>query len=340
MNRLVPVLLGVTPLVGWSWSASHAQCGGDGPKASERKNHDFVNSIGMKLCLIPGGEFQMGSPPDEPGRRDDEPQRRVRLTRSYFMGQHEVTRGQFRKFVEATGYKTGPETDHPAGYGYDAQTGKLDGPDRKYTWRFTGFPQTDDHPVVNVNWYDAAGFCEWLSRLEGRVYRLPTEAEWEYACRGGTTTSFFCGSDKQQLARYANIVDLLAKRKFPERVSIEAEDGHVFTAPVGSFKPNPFGLHDMAGNVWEWCADWYARPDGEPQTDPMGPKTATERVIKGGDWYHDWSFARSASRFPMPPNLPRRHAGFRVVAEEAAGRVASPPASGVSVNRRQSSRAA
>jgi len=270
----------------------------------------------MELRRIPAGEFDMGSPAEEPGRRHDEPRRRVRLTKGFYLGKHEVTRGQYRKFIDATGYKTGPEGEHPAGYGYDPKTGKLDGPDRKYTWRYTGFPQTDEHPVVNVNWYDAVAFCEWLSRLEGRTYRLPTEAEWEYACRAGTATVFFCGADSRLLARHANIVDVLAAQKFPDRIAIDADDGHVFTAPVGSYKPNPWGLHDMAGNVWEWCADWYAVPDGQPQTDPIGPKTGAERVIKGGDWYHDWSFARSASRFPIPPNLPRRHAGFRVAADE------------------------
>lgn len=280
-----------------------------------RADEVVTNRLGIQFVRIAAGEFQMGSPAGEKGRRNDEPQRLVRLTRDFFLARYEVTRGQFRQFVDATGYKTDAERGIRGGYGYDATSGRLTGPDKKYSWRETGFTQTDEHPVVNVSWNDAIAFCRWLSEQEKLVYRLPTEAEWEYACRGGTTTAYCNGNDPEQLPEMANIVDALAKEKFPDRIAIAASDGFVFTAPVGSFKPNGFGLHDMHGNVWEWTADWFGTPSFDAQTDPRGPDQGKDKVIRGGDWYHDWSFARSAQRFPIYPSLCRRHAGFRVVRE-------------------------
>ncbi len=275
------------------------------------------NVIGMKLVRVSSGEFVMGSPKSEKGRRDDEPQRSVRISRDYFLGQYEVTRGQFRRFVEATGYRTDAERGIRGGYGYDEQAGRLTGPDKKYSWQFTGFAQTDEHPVVNVSWNDAVAFCRWLSEHEKAAYRLPTEAEWEYACRAGTTTAFCSGDDPEKLVEFGNIVDALAKQRFPDRIAVASRDGFVFTAPVGSFRPNAWGLYDMHGNVWEWTADWFGAPTAEPQVDPLGPDAGKDKVIRGGDWYHDWSFARSAQRFPIHPTLCRRHAGFRVVREVA-----------------------
>lgn len=280
-----------------------------------RATEPVENSLGMKLVRIPAGEFTMGSPPIEKGRREDEPQRRVRLTRDFFIGQFEVTRGQFQKFVEASGYRTEAERGLRGGYGYDEATKQLSGPDHRYSWRFTGFAQTDEHPVVNVSWNDAGAFCQWLSDREKKPYRLPTEAEWEYACRGGATTAWCNGDDPEKLPEVGNIMDALAHETFPDRITITGRDGFIFTAPVGSFRANAFGLHDMHGNVWEWTADWFGPPPTTPQTDPRGPDSGKDKVVRGGDWYHDWSFARSAQRYPIYPVLCRRHAGFRVVCE-------------------------
>lgn len=277
--------------------------------------HPVENSIGMRLVRIAAGEFMMGSPPGEMGRRVDEPLRRVRITRDFLIGRHEVTRGQFRAFVEATGYLTEAERGVRGGYGYDEATGRLSGPDHRYSWRFTGFPQTDEHPAVNVSWHDAGAFCRWLSEKEGAVYRLPTEAEWEYACRGGSAAAYCHGDDPEQLAEVGNIMDADAHERFPDRAAIHARDGFIFTAPVGRFKANAFGLHDMHGNVWEWTADWFGPPGTNDQNDPRGPETGEYKVVRGGDWYHDASFARSAQRYPVHPSLCRRHAGFRVVVE-------------------------
>jgi formylglycine-generating enzyme required for sulfatase activity len=267
----------------------------------------------MKLVQIPAGEFVMGSPPQERGRRPDEPQRRVRLSHDFYIGQYEVTRGQFRQFVTATNYKTDAERGIRGGYGFDPQTKRLSGPDKMYSWQFTGFPQTDEHPVVNVSWNDAFAFCEWLAAREQARYQLPTEAQWEFACRAGAGTAYANGDDPEKVVEMGNIVDALAKEVFADRIAVSSRDGHVFTAPVGSFRPNALGLYDMHGNVWEWCADWFSTPVAEPQVDPRGPESGTNRVVRGGDWYHDWSFARSAQRFPIYPGLCRRHAGFRVV---------------------------
>ena len=130
----------------------------------------------------------------------------------------------------------------------------------KYSWRNAGFEQTDEHPVVNVSWNDAVAFCKWLSRKEGKTYRLPTEAEWEYACRAGTTTRYYSGDDPETLAKVGNVADATAKAKFANwKYTIKASDGYVFTAPVGQFTPNAFGLYDMHGNAWQWCADRYGK---------------------------------------------------------------------------------
>lgn len=263
-----------------------------------------VNGVGMSLARVPAGEFMMGSPTTEKGRRADEAQRLVRIEHDYFIGRFEVTRGQFRLFVEATSYKTDAERGIRGGYGYDETAKQLAGPDKRFSWRFTGFAQTDEHPVVNVTWNDANAFCRWLTEKEKHTYRLPTEAEWEYACRAGTTTAYANGSDPEQLVTIANIVDASAHEFFPEREAIHARDGFVFTAPVGNFQPNAFGIHDMHGNVWEWTADDF------------GPPHPQDKAVRSGDWYHNWSFARSAQRSPIHPSLCRRHAGFRVVCEK------------------------
>ena len=276
------------------------------------------NSIGMRLVRIQAGTFVIGSPSAELGRRCDETQHTVTITRDYELGQFEVTRGQFRAFVEAIGYQSESERSQQGGYGVELPTYRLTGLDPKYSWRSTGFEQTDQHPVVNVSWNDAVAFCEWLSKKEMAVYRLPTEAEWEFACRAGTTATFPFGDDRESLVGFGNVVDADAHAAFPDRIALQASDGHILTATIGSYRANPWGLHDMHGNVWEWCGDWFAPHAAEEEVDPHGPAgpQPAGRVIKGGDWYHDWSFARPAPRYPIPPTVVRRHGGFRVVRED------------------------
>jgi formylglycine-generating enzyme required for sulfatase activity len=301
----------------------------------------ITNSIGMKLTLIPSGDLMMGS--KESGKeiaaffrksyrmdflpadlledlfKGEHPQHRVRITKPFYLGTHHVTRGQFRQFVNDSGYKTDAEKgDKPGAFAW----GPVDGGTLTFkegrSWRNAGFEQTDEHPVVNVSWNDAVAFCRWLSKKEGKTYRLPTEAEWEYACRAGTKTRYYSGDDPETLAKAANVADAAYKAKFPNcldsECTVKASDGYVFTAPVGQFKPNSFGLYDMLGNAWQYCADWsgvdyFAE---SPTDDPKGPDTGDHRVARGGCWYSCPMFARSATRAGSPPDYPDNGTGFRV----------------------------
>ena len=231
------------------------------------------------------------------------------------MGTYHVTRGQFRQFVKDSGYKTDAEKgEEPGAFGWNPEKRRFEF-NKEYSWRNAGFEQTDEHPVVNVSWNDAVAFCKWLSKKEGKTYRLPTEAEWEYACRAGTTTRYYSGDDPETLAKVGNVADATAKAKFPDwKWTIKASDGYVFTAPVGQFKPNAFGLYDMHGNAWQWCADWYGDEyyAKSPADDPTGPDAGDVRVLRGGSWAHRPLFTRSAIASGIPPDSRNNFAGFRV----------------------------
>ncbi len=285
-----------------------------GSVEQERQPDLIENSIGMKLARIPAGTFRMGGP-----RTNERPVREVRITRPFLMGVHEVTVGQFRSFVAATGYRTEAERDVAGGYGIDFATAKV----RQQSgidWLHPGFPsfeQGEDHPVLLVSWNDAEAFLDWLSEKEGRAYSLPTEAQWEYAARAGTQTDYFTGDDPASLCEAANIADAALLRTVPAtRGHVAWDDGYPFTAPVGRFKANAFGLHDMHGNVWEWCADWYGEPYDHvsPVDDPAGPPVGRFRAIRGGGWFNGPGQNRSAQRIYFDPSF--RYcllSGFRVV---------------------------
>ncbi len=179
---------------------------------------EITNSIGMKLVLIPAGKFLMGSPKDEKGRVADEEQHEVEITKPFHMGVYTMTVGQFRQFVKDSGYQTEAEKDGEGGVGYNAGIKTYEGRKPHFNWKNTGFEQTDEHPVVNVTWNDAVAFCDWLSNKEGKTYRLPTEAEWEYSCRAGTKTRFYSGDDVDSLKAVANIGDASFKEKNPGRI--------------------------------------------------------------------------------------------------------------------------
>ena len=232
---------------------------------------DVTNSIGMRLQLIPAGTFVMGSPPSESDRDADETQHRVRISKPFYLGVYEVTQGQYEKLMGA----------NPS--------------------RFKG----DNNPVEQVSWEDAALFCRELSarpeeQAAGRVYRLPTEAEWEYACRAGTTTAYGFGDDASELGEYAwcseNAMDV----------------GQKYAHTVGQKKPNPWGLYDMHGNVWEWCQDWYEDYPSGSTTDPTGAASGSPRVIRGGSWYYGAGLCRSANRGWHNPSSRSSNLGFRV----------------------------
>ena len=298
---------------------------------------EVTNSIGMKFALIPPGEFMMGSgksaddllrlfhlansdAEDTKDWANERPQHRVRITKPFYLGVHEVTRGQFRQFIDASSYKTTAEKDGKdgkGGYGWNKSEGRDEGPDAKYTWQNAGLEQDDDHPLVNVSWDDAVAFCKWLSEEERVRYRLPTEAEWEYACRAGTARIYYHGDDVDGLARAGNIADQSTKRirGINQNVAYASFDDHYeFTAPVGRFRPNAFGLCDMHGNVSEWCADcyhadYYARL---LMDDPTGPDEARDRVVRGGSWKSLALDCRSANRRCDSPDSRDCDLGFRV----------------------------
>jgi formylglycine-generating enzyme required for sulfatase activity len=282
----------------------------------------MTNSLQMEFALIPAGKFQMGTRLTAeqihqryPGGKVEyywgETQHQVKLTKSFYLGVHEVTVGQFRKFVEAENYKTDAERDGNGGYGYDAETGQYN-QDAKYSWRNPGFEQDDKHPVVNVSWNDAVAFCKWLSRFEGRDYRLPTEAEWEYSCRAGSSREFTFGDDAEQLVGFDNVADASMKTKFPNASTVRSNDGSIFTSRVGSYRSNEFGLHDMHGNVAEWCSDWYGDYSTSAVVDPLGAATGSLRVFRGGSWNFRAACCRSAVRSGDSPGLRDDSLGFRL----------------------------
>ncbi|MCY2993291.1 MAG: SUMF1/EgtB/PvdO family nonheme iron enzyme [Planctomycetota bacterium] len=276
----------------------------------------FVNGQGVTMIRIPNGTFVMG---DDHGDYDDErPAHPVRITRDFFLSDREVTRGLFERFVA----ETEDDVDYPA-------------QERVSDWTFIkSYSPDPDCPAHNVSWFDAVRFCNWLSRREGLTvcyrlvsgvsdaevwecdlwsggYRLPTEAEWEYACRAGTRTQFSNGDDLDSLGPFAWLVSNAKSRSWP----------------AGRKLPNAWGLFDMHGNLWEWCHDWYGaddytRPSEEsganlavsPVDDPFGPPEATARVVRGGCWDSDAGDCRAALRFWSGPQYRCGILGFRVAA--------------------------
>jgi len=315
----------------WPYDAKRAQEFQSETAMAIAQPVELSSSTGVKLRLIPAGEFMMGSPADEPGRGGDEgPVHRVRITKPFYLGVYEITVAQFRAFVDATKYKTDAEKDSKGGWGYTGNDSRPFKQATKFTWRSTGFDQGDQHPAVNVSWNDAIAFNKWLSKKESKAYRLPTEAEWEYACRAGTGTRFFHGNDDAGLAQFGNVSDQATIKKFAEWLSADAvdrlkfgtpehNDGYVFTAPVGRFSPNVFGLYDMHGNVWEWCSDWDSKNYYQDSSvdDPQGPAEGKSRIRRGGSWLHSPDFARSARRRRYLPEGRNSPIGFRVVLDPA-----------------------
>ncbi len=235
----------------------------------------------------------------------------MRITRPYYLDTHEVTRGEFAQFVAATRYKTEAECDGGRAATFNAK-GDLH-EDQNAGWKNPGFEQTDAHPVVIVSWNDATAFCRWLSQKDGATYRLPTEAEWEYACRAGTTTAYITGSHVSDVFKAGNGLGQEFRDHFHQKADDQRpNDGFVFTAPVGSFPANSFGLFDMHGNAWEWCQDWFGG-NYSPETviDPTGAETGTKRVARGGGFDCGLS-ARSATRDSNVPTMRAANLGFRV----------------------------
>jgi formylglycine-generating enzyme required for sulfatase activity len=298
------------------------------PSATAQPEYLTTGVGQIKLRLIPAGQFMMGSDQSDPNSQIDEVVERggkkqkhlVRIAQPFYLGVTEVTRGQFRIFVDDTGYKTETEKDGKGAFGWNEKTERFE-QNPKFTWQDAGFQQSDEHPVVNVSWNDAQEFIAWLSKKEGKAFRLPTEAEWEYACRAGTTTRFSSGDDPESLASVGNVADATAKEKIPRWTTIAARDGFVYTAPVGQYRPNAFGLYDMHGNVWEWCSDGYDEKyyGRSPAVDPPGPYEAANRVIRGGGWGGRLDSYRSAYRLRLAPHDRSNAAGFRLALSQSSG---------------------
>jgi eukaryotic-like serine/threonine-protein kinase len=317
-------------------AGQQATAGGEAATQAQRRQQQWAeelkldvrqkNSLGMELTLIPPGEFVMGSSPVEVQRaiaieqrevpegwpmhyfirkvQVEMPPHKVRLTRPFLMGTHEVTVAQWDAFARESGYVRLAERDSDrygeAGFGRGAAK-----PDGKA-------------PMTFVAWDDAQAFCAWLSTKEGKTYRLPTEAEWEYCCRAGTTTRWFTGDEVESLRDYAWTLQTCGKARDASQNSAD-----VWPQPVGGKKPNPFGLHDMIGNAWEWCRDHFHQEyyTYAPEENPTGPKATAEKsfpgtvVLRGGANGSRENEARSATRWFLQPRDVKRYIGFRVVCE-------------------------
>ena len=255
-------------------------------------NVDLGGGVTMTFVLIPAGEFMMGSPDDEPGRFSDERLHRARVMNPFYMATTEVTREQFAAFVRATGHRTKAEID---GYSFKMIDGDWQRADGR-TWRTPEFDQTDDHPAVCVTVDDAEAFCRWLSDRARRAARLPSETEWEFACRAGTSTAYHWGDDPDDGRGWCSGADQTATEHFSGWTAFSWADGYVHTAPAGSFRANPFGLYDMHGNVSEWCA-----------------AGSDEAIYRGGSWITLPRACRSAYDSRKKRDHRANSVGFRPV---------------------------
>ena len=273
---------------------------------------------GIMFVRIPAGSFIMGARAGQPVdeySRCEHPAHKVTISNDFFLGRDEVSVDQFREFVDSTGYVTEAEHLKLGANSLNLETGAVQQLPET-VWYDPGFPQTDDHPVVCVSWNDAHAFCGWLSQTHKATFRLPTEAEWEYACRAGTQTKYFTGNAPTTLRGYANFRDASLRDVFQlAKVVAPWSDGSAFTSAVGQFVPNAFGLRDMHGNVGEWCQDWYSSGYYTllSVTDPTGPSQSTAwHVVKGGSWYNSAHSCRCSGRHDGIETAASTTNGFRV----------------------------
>jgi formylglycine-generating enzyme required for sulfatase activity len=282
----------------------------------------FVDQPGQApaMVVIPTGRFRMGAADDEDGHTDAElPAHEVVIAKGFAMARSAVTVGQFREFVRASGYQ--PDSDRLGGASvYDERTGALRD-DSRADWQddYAGHPAADNLPVVNVSWNDAQAYAAWLGQRTGKRYRLPSEAEFEYALRGGTTTRYWWGDGKpdKPVENLTGSGDRSARGRRWSNAFAGYRDGYWGPAPVLSFAPNPFGLYDINGNVSEWVADcWHdsylrAPQDGGAWLNPG----CSMHVVRGGSWGSSPDQVRSAFRQGTDGSLRSGRVGFRVVRE-------------------------
>jgi sulfatase modifying factor 1 len=246
--------------------------------------------------FIKGGTFLMGSPDSEVDRREDETQHQVKVS-DFYMAKHTVTVEQFESFIMESNYRTDADKDGGSS-------------DRRFD--VNGKEQKDkQHPVIYVSWNDANEYCRWISEKSNSTFRLPTEAEWEYACRAGTTSPFNAGDNLT--TEQANYNGKYPYKNNPKGKYIGR------TTSVGSYPPNRWGLYDMHGNVWEWCSDWYGEKYYEEcknqgiVENPLGPETGSNRVLRGGSWNSIAQYCRCANRNRSTPAYRNFNFGFRLV---------------------------
>jgi formylglycine-generating enzyme required for sulfatase activity len=263
-----------------------------------------------EMVMIPTGTFTMGSPESETDRNKNEgPQRQVTIARNFAVAKFEVTFDQYAAFIADSGYDASSRCSL-------FRDGKWFEPPG-LSWRNPNFPQKGNSPAICISWIDAKAYVAWLSRKTGKTYRLLTEAEWEYAARAGTTTKYYFGNDQNTVCRHANGPDQTAKSSAPQARAwnaLSCTDGHAYTAPVGSFPANAFGLHDMLGNVWEWTEDCgndsYSGAPGDGAAWTSG--NCNQRVVRGGSYGRDLKDLRSAMRLNTGSSIPGIAFGIRV----------------------------
>jgi len=290
-----------------------------------------TNSVGAKLVLIPPGVFEMGTSKDQIRQQPElfskksekktpfelfgkqstfeTPQHRVRITKPYYIGATEITFEHYQQFIKDTSYKTEPEK---AKGGTGIEKGVIVPRRPEFNWQNPGYNPAPNHPVNNLAWIDADAFCKWLSKKEGKLYRLPTEAEWEHACRAGATSLWSFGDDpRKEVGGDFMWIQLPGRMSNPETPMF-----------VGSKMPNDFGLYDMHGNIAEMCSDFLGIYSSKEVEDPKGPLTnyIFGRVVRGGSFHDAFQWTRSAYRYGADPALGSVTIGFRVVCE-----IAMPP---------------
>jgi len=256
----------------------------DGTEVSMREKISFTTKPGTdvdigEMVLIPAGEFEMGDNFNE-GKDRERPVHTIYLD-AFLIDKYEVTVGQYEKFIQATGHRT----PH---------------------WDVSQYSPSDDHPIVFVSWHDAMAYSEWAGK------RLPTEAEWEKAARGGLVSKRYPWGDENPDGSLCNFADKNTDFDWSDR---NVDDGYQYTAPVGSYQPNGYGLYDMAGNVWEWCSDWYDDNYyvNSPKSNPRGPSSGSKRVLRGGYWYGTIDYLRCSYREGYVLTDMYRDLGFRCV---------------------------
>lgn len=246
-----------------------------------RLNLDLGQGVYLELARIPSGDFLMGT---DDRNSDEWPPHRVMLPAGFWMGIHEVTQAEWQQVMG----------ENPS---------QFKGP---------------NHPVERISWKDTQDFLKRLNHQVGSQLpagvqaRLPTEAEWVYACRAGTRTKYWFGDDESELSKYGNYADAAETVEISWR-DLQHNDRFSGTAPVGSYPPNPWGLYDMHGNVWEWCADWYGPYPTNEVVNPAGPRDGHRRVIRGGGWGVTAEDCRSANRYRFKPEVNGANIGLRIV---------------------------